>query len=111
MRETIAGLAARFGRNAVCCNRDGTVAWEGTVFLQPVTEKERQVSAGALGAFRTDKFLCLSPAELCPGAPVDGGWLECGGGKYAVIAAQPVYVGREQTHWWAVLEVKDEDEV
>ena len=111
MREVAAGLAARFGRRAVRYDRDGNTTWEGAVFLQPVTEKERQVSAGALGSFRTDKFLCLSPAELCPGEAGDGGWLECGGGKYTVITAQPVYVGDTQTHWWAVLEVKDEDEV
>lgn len=111
MRETIGSLAARFGRRAVRRGRDGAAVWEGAVFLQPVTGKERQVSAGALGSFHTDKFLCLSPAELCPGEVGDGGWMECGGESYVVIAAQPVYVGEVQTHWRAVLERKDEDEV
>ena len=111
MKGTVAGLAARFGRKAVRYDRDGVAVAEGMVFLQPVTEKERQVSAGALGTFRTDRFLCLAPAEFCPGEAGDGGRLECGGESYTVIAAQTIHLGGVHTHWWAVLEVKDEGEV
>ena len=110
MKSTVAGLAARFGRKAVRYDRNGTAVAEGNVFLQPVTEQERQLSAGALGSFRTDRFLCLAPAEFCPGEAGDGGWLECGGEDYTVITAQKVHLGEVHTHWWAVLEVKDEGE-
>lgn len=109
MKRSFEELVSRFGRSAARYDREGTVTAEGMAFLQSVTEKERQRSAGALGAFRTDRFLCLTPVALDPGQPGDGGWIECGGERYTVMAAHPIYLGREQTHWWAVLEVRDED--
>ncbi len=109
MKGAFDGLVRRYGRPVVCRDGDGKVTAEGMAFFQAVTEKEWQKSAGALGAFRTDRFLCLAPAELDLGQPGDGGWLECGGVCYRLMAVHPVCLGQVQTHWWAVLEVKDED--
>lgn len=109
MKAAFERVVKEYGRAVTVRDGSGAVTAEGMAFLQPVTEKEWQKSAGALGACRTDRFLCLSPAELCPGEPGDGGWLECGGVKYEVMAVHPVYLGGVQTHWWAVLKVRDEE--
>lgn len=108
MKGTFESLVSRYGRAVVCHDGDGAVTGEGMAFVQPITEKEWQKSAGALGAFRTDRFLCLAPAELPLGEVGDGGWLECGGQDYVPIAVHAVHLGEEQTHWWAVLESRDE---
>lgn len=108
MRAEFQAVASRYGQTVVCYDENGRVTGEGRAFFQPVTEEKRQKSAGALGAYRTDRFLCLAPAGLDPGRPGDGGWLECGGQLYVPIAVHPIYLGEEQTHWWAVLEPRDE---
>lgn len=77
-------------------------------FVQPLTKKEWQKSAGALGSWRTDRFLCLAPVGLPVGEPGDGGWLECGGQLFVPVVVHAIYLGGEQTHWWAVLEPRDE---
>lgn len=111
MKKAFENIVRQYGRPVVCYDENGRVTGEGKAFLQPITEEKWQKSAGALGAFRTDRFLCLAPADLSPGEPGDGGWLECGGDLYAPIAAHPVFLGEEQTHWWAVLEPRDEAEL
>lgn len=111
MKTEFEALAGEYGQEVARYDADGTQTARGNAFFQPITEKAWQRSAGALGAYRTDRFLCLAPAELPPGEPGDGGWLECGGQRYAPIAVHPVYLGGTQTHWWAVLEPRDEDAV
>lgn len=106
----MAALTERYGQTVTVYDKNGEATGQGKAFFQPVTEQERQVTAGALGIRRTDRFLCLTPAGLCPGAPGDGGWLECGGERYEVIAVHAVRLGEEQTHWWAVLEPGNEVE-
>lgn len=68
-----------------------------------------QRSAGALGAYSTDQFLCLAPAGLPLGEPGDGGWVECDGTLYQPIAVHPIPIGDEVSHLWAVLERRAED--
>lgn len=109
MKAAFDAAVSRYGQSVVCRDRHGQVRSQGKAFFQPVTEKERQKSAGALGAFRTDWFLCLAPAELTLGEPGDGGWVEYGGQRYELIVVHPIYLGAEQTHWWAVLEPRGED--
>lgn len=108
MKETFSSIVGRYGRTVVCYDKGGAVTGAGRAFVQPITEKEWQKSAGALGAFRTDRFLCLAPVSLPVGEPGDGSWLECGGQTYVPIAVHAIHLGEEQTHWWAVLEPKDE---
>ena len=107
MRAEFESVARRYGQTVSRWDADGEAVWEGKAFFQPITEKQWQKSAGALGAFRTDRFLCLAPVRLPLGEPGDGGWIRCGGINYVPIAVHPVYLGPEQTHWWAVLEPMD----
>jgi len=108
MRATFESIAGQYGRAVKRCDESGAVIGEGKAFVQPITEKEWQKSAGALGAYRTDRFLCLAPASFPVGEPGDGSWLECGGQNYVPIVVHSVWLGEEQTHWWAVLEPRDE---
>ena len=78
---------------------------------QPVTEKKWQVSAWALGSGETDRFLCLAPAGLPLGRPGDGGWLECGGVRYEVMAVHGIPLGDGVSHQWAALERRMEDAI
>lgn len=107
MRETFEALARRYGRTAVCHGRTGEITGTGFVFLQPMTEKIWQRSAGALGAFRQDRFLCLAPEGLPLGTAGEGSWLECGGEGYVPITVQTIYLGEERSHQWAVLRIRD----
>lgn len=109
MSSVIGGLAAQYGRHLVCYDEDGRVTGEGEAFLQPLTQREHQRCAGALGGCYTDRFLCLAPAGLPLGEPGDGGWVECGGTLYQPIAVHPIPVGDEVSHLWAVLERREED--
>jgi hypothetical protein len=108
MKATFEMLAQQYGQTVVCYDENGQVTGEGKAFFQPITQEKWQKSAGALGAYRTDRFLCLAPAGLSLGEPGDGGWVERDGGLYQPIVVHPVYLGEEQTHWWAVLEPRDE---
>lgn len=108
MRADFESLARRYGQTVSRWSADGEPVWEGKAFFQPFTERQWQKSAGALGAFRTDRFLCLAPAGLFPGEPGDGSWIEREGVRYAPIAVHPIYLGPERTHWWAALEPMDE---
>jgi hypothetical protein len=109
MRAAFETLAEQYGQSVVCYDENGQATGEGKAFFQPITREQWQKSAGMLGAYRTDRFLCLAPAGLSLGEPGDGGWVEQGGGRYQPIAVCPVYLGQEQTHWWAVLEPREED--
>jgi hypothetical protein len=108
MRATFEALAEEYGQEVVCFDESGRETGRGKAFFQPITQEKWQKTAGALGAYRTDRFLCLAPAGLSLGEPGDGGWVEQGGGQYEPIAVHPIYLGGEQTHWWAVLEPRDE---
>lgn len=109
MKAAFETVVSQYGQELVCYDENGRVRSEGKAFFQPVTEQKWQKSAGALGAFRTDRFLCLAPAGLSLGEPGDGGWVECGGQLYEPIVVHPIFLGAEQTHWWAVLEPREEN--
>lgn len=108
MKLTFESLAARYGRAVVCYDAGGTTVGEGKAFVQPMTEKQWQKSAGALGSFHTDHFLCLAPKGVPMGVPGDGGWLECGGQAYIPITIHDIYLGEEPSHQWAVLKRREE---
>ena len=109
MSGILDGLTGQFGQTVVCYDENGRVTGEGRAFFQPLTEKNQQRSAGALGSCYTDRFLCLAPAGLPLGEPGDGGWVECGGVLYQPIAVHPIPVGDRISHLWAVLERREED--
>lgn len=108
MKTVIGSMISRYGRYALCWDREGRVLGGGRMLLQPITREQWQKSADALGAYRTDRFLGIAPADFPALEPGEGSWLECGGQGYTPIAAQAVYLGEEQTHWWMVLEPREE---
>ena len=103
MNGIISGLAAQYGRHLVCYDENGKVIGEGEAFFQPLTERQWQRSAGALGAYSTDQFLCLAPAGLPLGEPGDGGWVECDGTLYQPMR-EPLlrWKGWRMWRWCAV---------
>ena len=111
MKEEFQAIVERYGQSVTCYSADGEVTGSGRAFLQPVTEKKWQVSAWALGSGETDRFLCLAPAGLPLGRPGDGGWLECGGARYEVMAVHGIPLGDGVSHQWAALERRMEDAI
>lgn len=80
-------------------------------FLQAVTrqrEDEQQYLPTPLGLRREDRFLYLGPPEPELQAGQDQvSWL---GQEFVIQTAQPIYVGRQVSHWWAVLVPRDKEE-
>ena len=111
MKEEFRAIVEQYGQKVTCYGADGEAAGSGRAFLQPITEKKRQVSAWALGSAEMDRFLCLVPAGLPLGRPGDGSWLECGGIRYEVMAVHSIPLGDGVSHQWAVLERRAEDAV
>lgn len=95
-------MLARFGRQVVL-RRGEEEPRTGRAFLQAVLERRedwRQSLPTPLGEIRQDRFLYLGE----PGLPLEEGQVvECMGRDYRVEAAQPIYLGEELSHWWAVL--------
>lgn len=108
MTETFQWVIASYGQEAVCLDKNGTEQGRGRAIVQPITEKEWQYTAGALGSYRTDRFLCLAQKDLPLGQVGDGGTILWGGGRYKVMTARPVWVGGKVTHLWMVLRPAEE---
>mgnify|MGYP005793064949 CR=1 FL=1 len=53
---------------------------------------------------RRERLLYLGTAQ-----PPEGGWAEYLGRAYDVQTARPIYVGERLSHWWAMLEPRDEE--
>ena len=103
-------ILARHGQRAKVCRAGGEVPVRA--FVQPVLEKgadAAQCLPTPLGAARQDRWLYLGdPAVSLEG--LGDGWVEWNGMKFDVQAAQPVYVGSQLSHWWALMTVRDPDE-
>ena len=80
-------------------------------FVQPLWEKKDrwQTVPTPLGAMCPDRWLYLGPPET-PLEGLEGGYLQMGERRFAVMRAQPVYVGGEVSHWRAVLAPWEEGE-
>lgn len=82
-------------------------------FLQPVLhQRETRVQSlpSVLGRREKGLYLYLGPA----GVPLDqlgDGYLESGGKRFGVQAAEAVSVGTEVSHWWALLSPREEDDL
>ncbi len=78
-------------------------------FLQPVRERKEAELPGPLGYVRQDRWLYLGGAET----PLEGlgrdGYILWHGQKYEALRAQPVYVGEQVNHWWAILRPRDRE--
>lgn len=108
MTDAFQWVIDTYGQEVVCCNKNGEELGRATAIVQPMTEAEWQYTAGALGSYRTDRFLCLARPELPLGKVGDGGWLAWGGENYEVLTVRPVWVGGRVTHLWIALRPMEE---
>lgn len=103
MIEAFEWVIRTYGQEAVCHSEDGNELGRGMAIVQPMTEADWQYTAGALGSYRTDRFLGLAE----PGLPLDGlgsgGRLSWGGQDYEVMTVRPIWVGGSVTHLWLAL--------
>lgn len=86
---------------AVTLRRTDGAEETAVAILQPILRQDdRQNLPQPQGLEREDRFLYLGP----PDKPLEAGeWVRCREQDYAVCQAQPIYIGREISHWWAVL--------
>jgi len=108
MTETFQWVIAAYGQEAVCYDRKGQEQGRGMAIVQPMTEADWQYTAGALGSYRTDRFLCLAQGDLPVGKVGEGGRIAWGGADYEVLTVRPVWVGGKVTHLWMALRPAEE---
>lgn len=108
MTGAIKWALGTYGQDAVCFDRSGQNHGKGRAIVMPMAEEDWQYTAGALGAYRTDRFLCLAVPELPLGSLGAGGHVTWGGGSYEVMTVRPVWVGGRTTHYWMALRPAEE---
>lgn len=108
MTEAFAWVIGAYGQTMVCYDKNGEKQGEGKAIVQPMTEADWQYTAGALGSYRTDRFLCLAEPALPLGCLGCGGYGVWGGEGYEILTVRPVWVGGKTTHYWIVLRPAEE---
>ena len=107
--EAFGTVLARYGQS-VSVHRDGQA--EGTAcraFVQPILERtEAQECPTVLGTVCTDRWLYLGDPAVSL-EDLGSGYVRWGTRKLEVLRAQPIYVGAELSHWWAVLKLREEE--
>ena len=103
MTDAFAWVIRAYGRRMTCHDAAGAEQGGGMAIVQPMTEADWQYTAGALGSYRADRFLCLAEPELPIGALGDGGYVSWNGERFEVMTVRPVWVGGVTTHLWMVL--------
>lgn len=111
MTDAFAWVIGAYGQEMTCYDRDGKARGGGMAIVQPMTEADWQYTAGALGSYRADRFLCLAVPGLPLGGVGDGGWVAWGGGSYEILTVRPVWVGGRTTHLWMALRAAEEKAV
>ena len=105
--QAFATVLARYGQEVEIC-RNGGQAVSCRAFVQPLLERQgTQRTPTVLGTVCRDRWLYLGdPAQGLD--DLAGGWVAWKGKKLDVLRAQPIYVGGELSHWWAVLGLREE---
>ena len=108
-RALLGTMLRRYGQSVTVTDCDGGQT-DTRAFVQPILERgetDLQVHPTPLGTRRGDRYLYLGAAEvpLRAGDRVEGLGL-----TFWVQTAQPIRVGDELSHWWAILRVKGEKE-
>jgi len=100
MTGQLDGILARYGQEIEIL-REGEVPRRTKAFFQAITEKGKASPYGvtSLGTVDDRLWKCITRAELA-----DGDLVSCRGGRYRVRTCAAVYVGRELSHWWGILE-------
>ena len=99
MTDWFREILSRYGQEVTVRTADGEVP--ARAFLQPVTAKEEQVPDAVTGIGWIDGrlWLYLGRTVLSSGDQVI--WNDH---TFRVRSCRPYYIGRELTHYWAVLE-------
>lgn len=108
MTDAFSWVIGAYGREMTCYDSAGAERGRGMAIVQPMTQAEWQYTAGALGAYRADRFLCLAQPELPLGGMGEGGWVEWSGERYEVMTVRPVWVAGVTTHLWMALRPAEE---
>lgn len=103
MTEAFTWVIRTYGRPMECYDAAGTARGGAMAIVQPMTEADWQYTAGALGSYRADRFLCLAEPNLPVSALGAGGFVRWNGENYAVMTVRPVWVGGVTTHLWMAL--------
>lgn len=111
MTDAFAWIIATYGQELVCFDKEGAEQGRGMAIVQPMTETDWQYTAGALGSYRTDRFLCLASPELPLGTMGNDGYVTWGGSSYEIMTVRPVWVGGKTTHLWIALRPAEESAV
>ena len=107
MKELIRRLLVQYGQAAVIIRRDGTRV-ETKAFVQPVLGRGQEMpqrSPTPLGMAEERRYRYIGDVELEMGDRV-----EALGRRFFVRVAEPVRMGDDHTHWWAMLAVDDEED-
>lgn len=103
MAAEFAGILARYGQDVTVYSAKIPEGERIRAFFQPVLDRGTvQAVPSPLGEVRQDRFLYLGPPETALDCGGQCG-VEVRGELYRPWAVQPVYVGGELSHWWAVL--------
>lgn len=109
MEQAWKTILTRYGQNVTVYPGGEENGVTRKVFLQPVLEQgKEQTVPSPLGMKRQDRFLYLGPANTPLTPRVSR--VDWAGQSFEVQAAQPVG-GKRTHHWWAVLRLKDREEV
>lgn len=108
MTDAFSWVIRAYGRPMTCYDAGGAEQGGGMAIVQPMTEADWQYTAGALGSYRTDRFLCLAEPETPIGSLGDGGYVAWNGARYEVMTVRPVWVGGVTTHLWMALRPAEE---
>lgn len=96
------------GQQVTCSSRGGQEICKTMAIVRPMTKQDWQVSADALGSYRTDRYLCLMPWDTPMKQVGIGGLIAWEGSLYEVMAWHPIYKGGLTTHLWVALRPADE---
>lgn len=108
MTEAFSWVIGAYGQKMTCYDKNGVEQGGGMAIVQPMTEADWQYTAGALGSYCENRFLCLAVPQLPLGSVGDGGYVSWGGSSYEVMTVRPVWVGGVTTHLWIALRPAEE---
>ena len=100
MTEQFDAILRRWGRDVTLDGSGGKN--EVRAFVQPIQKQQTDApeEPTAFGAADLRRWLYIGPKDAALEA---GNTVRCGEERYTVQTAAAVYVGAEQSHWWAIL--------
>ncbi|MCI2057955.1 MAG: hypothetical protein LKJ80_01980 [Oscillibacter sp.] len=96
-------ILSRYGRELTVLGTAGSRQLKG--FLQPLAERQKETpfSVTSLGTVDDRRWILLTREEIRENETVTDG-----GDTFRAVSCQPVYLGRELSHWWTALRYEKE---